>query len=43
MLGIHAKVVLSGEVPAVERHVRIPVGRGDIVRICHVWIHFNEK
>lgn len=43
MLEIDAKVVLPGEVPAVERHVCIRVGGGDVIWVRHVWIHYKTE
>lgn len=41
MLEIDAKVVLFGEVPAVERHICILVGGRDEIWARHVWIHYE--
>jgi hypothetical protein len=40
---VDAKVVLSGKVPSVERHICVPVGGGDVIWIRHVWTHSRKS
>jgi hypothetical protein len=42
VLAIDAEVVMSGQVPAVGRRIRVLVGRRNVVWVSHVWVHCNS-